>query len=294
MKTRAAFTMIELIFVIVVMGIIGKFGVEFLAQAYRSFIFSNVNNSLQSKSASAVEFIATRLQYRIKDSLIVRVNTGTGAIGVGSAVAGTPYTVLEWVSMDIDGYRGTTRPNWSGIADLDPGQALGLIESPATETNTTSALISTLSYGTKGINNAALYFIGSNSDVTTDYGWDANLTNQNAAMHPINSTATITQFAPSVGTFTGVDIYEYYKLAWTAYAIVYRDTDGDGNEDELRLYYDYQPWNGDTLANARQAVLMNDVATFQFTSIGSIIKIQVCANSDLVEDYSLCKEKTVF
>jgi len=42
MKTRAAFTMIELIFVIVVMGIIGKFGVEFLAQAYKSFIFSSV------------------------------------------------------------------------------------------------------------------------------------------------------------------------------------------------------------------------------------------------------------
>ena len=295
MKTRAAFTMIELIFVIVVMGIIGKFGVEFLAQAYRSFIFSSVNNSLQAKSASAVEFIATRLQYRIKDSLITRLNTGAGAVGIGSAVAGTAYTVLEWVSMDIDGYRGATTPNWSGIADLDPGQPLGLIVSPATETNTTNALISTLSYSAKGVNDAALYFIGSNSDVTTDYGWTGGaLTDQTGAMHPINSTGTITQFAPAVGTFTGVDIYEYYKLAWTAYAIVYSDTDGDGSEDELRLYYDYQPWNGDTLNNARQAVLMNDVATFQFTAIGNIIKIQVCANSDLVEDYSLCKEKTIF
>jgi len=294
MRNRAAFTMIELIFVIVIMGIIGKFGVEFLAQAYKSFIFSSVNNALQSKSASAVEFIATRLQYRIKDSLITRVNTGTGAVGIGSAVAGTPYTVLEWVSMDIDGYRGTTTPNWSGIADLDPGQPLGLIVSPGTDTTATNALISTLSYGTKGVNNAALYFIGSNSDVTTGYGWGgAALADQTGAMHPINSTATITQFTPSVGTLAGVDIYEYYKLAWTAYAVVNRDVDGDG-DDDLIFYYDYQPWNGDTLANAKQAVIMNDVSTFQFTAIGSIIKIQVCANSDLVEDYSLCKEKTVF
>ena len=292
MKTRAAFTMIELIFVIVVMGIIGKFGVEFLAQAYKSFIFSSINNALHSKSAMAVEFIATRLQYRIKDSLIARVGTGSGAVGVGSATGAT-YTVLEWVSMDIDGYRGTTTPNWSGIADLDPGQPLGLIESPATDTNTANGLISTLSYGAKGINNAALYFIGSNSDVTIDYGWDANLTNQNGAMHPINSTGTITQFAPAVGTFTGVDVYEYYKLAWTAYAIVNIDGDADG-DDDLMLYYDYQPWNGDTLADARQSMIMEDVSTFQFTAIGSIIKIQVCANSDLVEDYSLCKEKTVF
>ena len=292
MKTRSAFTMIELIFVIVIMGIIGKFGVEFLAQAYKSFIFSNVNNSLQSKSTSTVEFIATRLQHRIKDSLIARVNTLTGPVGIGSA-SGNTYTVLEWVSMDIDGYRGTATPNWSGIADLDPGQALGLIVSPGTETNTTDALINILSYTTKGVNDAALYFIGSNSDVATGYGWSGVLGDQTGAMHPINSTGAITQFTPVPGNFTGIDIYEYYKLAWTAYAVVNRDVDGDG-DDDLVFYYDYQPWNGDTLANARQAVLMNDVATFQFTAIGSIIKIQVCANSDLVEDYSLCKEKTVF
>jgi len=123
MRSHKAFTMIELIFVIVIMGIIGKFGVEFLAQTYKNFIFSSVNNSLQSKSAMAVEFIATRLQYRIKDSLIARVNTGTNAVGIGSAT-GSTYTVLEWVAMDIDGYRGSTTPNWSGIADLDAGEAL--------------------------------------------------------------------------------------------------------------------------------------------------------------------------
>ena len=295
MKTRSAFTMIELIFVIIVMGIIGKFGVEFLAQAYKSFIFSNVNNTLHSKSASAVEFISTRLQYRIKDSLITRLNTGSGVVGIGSATAGTAYTVLEWVSMDIDGYRGTTTPNWSGIADLDAGQPSGLIESPGTDTNTTSTLIDILSYGTKNIDDAALYFIGSNSDVATDYGWSGALGDQTGAMHPVNSVAgQITRFAPpTAGDYTGIDVYEYYKLAWTANAVVNRDVDGDG-DDDLVFYYDYQPWNGDTLANAKQAVIMNNVATFQFTAIGSIIKIQVCANSDLVEDYSLCKEKTVF
>lgn len=295
MRNRAAFTMIELIFVIVVMGIIGKFGVEFLAQAYKSFIFSSVNNALQAKSAMAVEFIATRLQYRIKDSVIARTGTVAVAEGIGSA-AGVTYTVLEWVSMDIDGYRGTTTPNWSGIADLDPGQAADVIESPGTSTNTASTLINTLSYGDKTVGDAALYFIGSNSDVTIDYGWDANITNQSAAMHPINSVVgQPTQFAPAtlVPSFAGIDIYEYYKLAWTAYAVVNRDFDGDG-DDDLVLYYDYQPWNGQSLANARQAMIMEDVNTFQFTAIGSIIKIQVCANSDLVEDYSLCKEKTVF
>ncbi len=302
MRTRSAFTMIELIFVIVIMGIIGKFGVEFLAQAYKSFIFSSVNNQLQSKSASAVEFIASRLQYRIKDSVIARVGTTGAPVGVGSA-EGATFTVLEWVSMDIDGYRGTDKANWSGIADLDPGQAVGTIVSPETNTTAVDDLIDILSYTNSGLDDAALYFIGSNSDINA-YGFNtagltpAALTNQAGVMHPIKedaTTAALNDFTSSIAgqTFTGIDVYEYYKLAWTAYAVVNRDFDGDG-DDDLVLYYDYQPWNGDTLAGARQALIMNDVNTFQFMAVGSIIKIQVCASSNLVEDYSLCKEKTIF
>jgi len=117
-------------------------------------------------------------------------------------------------------------------------------------------------------------------------------------MHPINSNTDFTQFAPALGTgtFEGVTLYEYYKLAWTAYAVVNRDADGDGDND-LVFYYDYQPWNGDTLADAKQSMIMEDVSTFQFTAIGSIIKIQVCAATDLIQSedkYSLCKEKTIF
>ncbi|MBN2782153.1 MAG: prepilin-type N-terminal cleavage/methylation domain-containing protein, partial [Campylobacterales bacterium] len=69
---RLAFTMIELIFVIVVMGIVGKFGVEFLAQAYNNYVYASINNSLQAKSEMAVESIASRLQNRIKNSIIAR------------------------------------------------------------------------------------------------------------------------------------------------------------------------------------------------------------------------------
>jgi len=39
---------------------------------------------------------------------------------------------------------------------------------------------------------------------------------------------------------------------------------------------------------------MENVDTFRFKAIGSIVKIQVCIKTDLVEDYSLCKEKTIY
>ena len=290
--------MIELIFVIVIMGILGKFGVEFLAQAYKSFIFTKINNELQQNSATAVEFIASRLQYRIKDSTIARTGVGALPVALGSA-SGNTYTVLEWVASDIEGFRGDSVPLWSGILDLNASTKT-LLNSPQTDTGLIDTLVQTLSYsGSSTIADVALYFIGSNSDVVTGYGWNTDLTEVNAqrgTMHPVTSVGgQPTQFTSSTGTdFTGIDLYEYYKLAWTANAIVY--TPGVNNKGTLTFWYDYQPWKGESYTAGKDAVIMENVSTFRFISIDSIVKIQVCVKSDLIteETYSLCKEKTIF
>ena len=305
MKKRSAFSMIELVFVIVIIGIIGKFGVEFLAQAYKSFIYSSVNNTLQSNSTSAVELIASRLENRIKDSVIARsVKTSTTPIPIASVTNGGSYTVLEWVGADDDGFRGRSvgstpyLPSWSGIIDIQEGDKDKLV-SPMTNTSDIDTLIKNLSNNTSTISDAALFFVGANSDIVKGYGWDgtiATVNSQQGSMHPITSiVGQPTQFQSSTGTdFSGVDIYEYYKLAWSAYAIVYEA--GTNAKGTLRLYYNYQPWLGEnfnTAADVKSAIIMENVSTFRFLSVGSIIKIQVCVKSDLVEDYSLCKEKTV-
>jgi len=311
---RFAFTMIELVFVIVIMGIIGKFGVEFLAQAYKNFIFSNVNNELQANSEMAVELIASRLQFRIKDSVIGRRSDDftkfEAPANITAPLIPEDYDILEWVGSDIDGFRGDSLPYWSGIIDLDPSKILGsnTLISPETNTTALNTLIDILSNGGSGIDNAALYFIGSDSNVKTGYGWDGNvsgITDQNATMHPINSVlGQPTQFTTGNGVnFAGVDVYEYYQLAWTAYAVGISDWNATGNETgNLMLYYDYQPWNGDTYLTkadgntTKSALLMENVSTFRYNAVGSIIKIQVCTKSLLIqnEEYSLCKEKTVF
>jgi Tfp pilus assembly protein PilE len=309
MKNRAAFTMLELIFVIAVMGIIGKFGVEFLAQAYNSFIFSSVNNELQANSESTVEFIAKRLEGRIKNSVIARTGKTSAFTAIADVNSSITYKVFEWVSSDEDGFRGTTTPSWSGIIDLNNSASSAIIlVSPRTETNTTNALINILSDGNSSINDAALYFIGADDNIN-GYGWDGNpIVNQFAVMHPIKAEANITKFHPRNGqtdatnSFAGVDVYEYYKLAWTANAIVMENYNinqyAGKHMGDLVMYYDYQPWNGEKFYDNGKAIkkvtIMKNVSTFEFMSIGSIIKIQVCAKSDLIEEYSLCKEKTVF
>jgi prepilin-type N-terminal cleavage/methylation domain-containing protein len=298
MKKRYAFTMVELIFVIVVIGILSKFGVEFLRQAYDNFIATKVNNELQAKSQFALEFIAKRLQYRIKDSIIARKDDNTFTALASAST--TDYTILEWVGTDIENLRGNTTPNWSGIIDIDASSA-NLLVSPDTNTTALNSMISILSNGTAGIDDAALYFIGSNNDVSTAYGWTypaATFTaQQGMAMHPIQRPAggAITQFESSIGVnFGGVDLYEYYQLAWSAYAVRLEDGDGDGNADDLVFYYNYRPWAGKKYSDVNGTLLMQDVDTFQFMAIGSVVKIQICTTNDLLEEYSLCKEKTVF
>jgi len=294
--------MIELIFVIVIMGVLAKFGVEFLAQAYNNFILSKTNNALQSKSASAIEIIASRLQYRIKDSIIAR-QPGVKFESLASSTLDDNATVLEWVASDIEGFRGDKWPLWSAIIDLNASKAT-LLKSPKTDTTVLGEQIQVLSHGSgTSINDAALYFVGSNSDID-GYGWGGAITDQNSAMHPIKAGG-IDEFIPVNGatkesnSFAGIDVYEFYQLAWTAYAVVHSE---DGN---LSLHYDYQPWNGDTYlvkadgSATKNNLIMQNVSTFRFKAIGSVVKIQVCVKSDIIDanedgGYSLCKEKTIF
>ncbi len=285
------------------MGIIGKFGVEFLAQAYKTFIFSSINNKLQSDSAYAVEYISKRLENRIKESVIARkikasASNAPDTVPINSA-AGASYNVLEWIAADVEGFRGRsdTQPNlptWSGIIDLyNPASSTTVLFSPRTDTGDIDTLIKALSYGDSNISDAALYSIGANINVMESFGWGNGALTQSGVMHPITSTAIINQFQSSNGKdFTNADISEYYKLSWTANAIEYKDN-GSGESGTLTFYWDYQPWNGDTLDDAKDAIIMENVSTFQFRAIGSTIKIQVCTKSILVEEYSLCKEKTI-
>jgi len=300
MKANKGFSMLELVFVILIMGIIGKFGTEFLAQAYKGFIFSKINNTLSAESASATEFISTRLENRIKDSIIARdLDDDSNFTALGNA-SGDDWEILEWVSADSEGFRGEyngtwNKPNWSAIADIDAGDSSKVI-SPESNTTAINELIDTLSNGSADINDSAIFFIGAPSDIETGYGWDGNITTikqQNGSMHPIESASDITELHRKTGT--GYEdfknIYEYYKLAWTANAVVLSP---DGN---LTYYYNYRPWSADGVSykDGNSALIMQHVNTFQFMSIGSVVKIQVCVDTNITKDkYSICKEKTIF
>jgi prepilin-type N-terminal cleavage/methylation domain-containing protein len=300
-KKRYAFTMLELIFVIVIMGILGKYGVEFLARAYDNFIFSKINNDLQARSEASVEFITKRLEHRIKASTRA-INTVTATWDYTSDTIGdNNATVLEWIASDDEDFRGGTAPLWSGVIDINTttSSATALV-SPESNFTYVDNNISVLSNGTSGLNDSVIYFVTSPvvPEVGDPQGFYANISasgSQNHTLHPIQLTTTPNTLAPLTGNFSGIAVYEYYKLSWTANAVVLEDYNTSTNLGNLYFYYNYQPWQGeDYNTNGTRVLLAKDISAFRFRSAGTLIKIQVCAKSDLTEEYALCKEKSVF
>lgn len=308
---RKAFTLIELVFVIVVMGILAKFGTNILVTTYSSYTASSINNKLLSDVELTLNQISNRLQYRIKSSMISSLGTAASVNSLQSANAND--TVVEWIGYDIDGWLGSaasTAPNWSGFIDVDDAGAtggLGYLESPGTNTNTVSNTIQALNANGSAtdISNAAIFFTGENADVTTDYGWysvAALNTQNNVAAHRITGInvggSTQQLIDDTAATFAGTDVYENYKLSWTAYALAFENPDAD-NVGDLFLYYDYQPWDGEIYTDGTKVLLLRGIDTFRFRAFGESLQVQICANDrDSLGagdgGYSVCEETSIF
>ena len=310
-KKRSAFTLLEMVFVIIIMGFLAKFGVEFLAQAYRSYIYTHENSKLSNSSSMAVELIATRLQYRIKDSVIIRnADNFSDFKTLEGETETSGYNVLEWIGYDRIGFMGNTTNNtlaWSGILDKEYSHQIPTppdLYSPKTNTTAINNFIQNLSENALDINDSAIYIMSSESDVKSDYGWDGSAINdQNHTIHPIKSDTNISKFvSANSDDFKMLNMNlddARYKLIWSAYAIVY--TPGSNYDGNLTLYYNYQPWNGEKYSDGNSSILMEHVSAFRKRQSFNVIKIQVCTKSDLVKNsdtdekqYSVCKERTVY
>ena len=235
---RKAFTMMELIFVIVIIGIIAKFGVEMLVKAYDNYVFSTVQNRLEQSTGFALQEIANRLSYRIKPSVIVRDKANNNFTSNYTSLADASpnlgsNAILEWIGYDDAGFRGSyngswSAPDWSGFIDVNnPSHTSSILISPETNTTAENSVIEALSGGSADINTSAIYFIGSNTNIH-GFGWGGAITNQQQVMHPIESNATNVDILqskfPSPNDFNGTSVYEFYQLAWSAYALVYSGT----------------------------------------------------------------------
>lgn len=310
---KKAFTMLELVMVMVVLGIVASIGADIITSMYTNYLRSRTINALESKTEIVLEQIAKRLQYRIKDSVIVR-KSNNGTLLALPAYDGSDieYNILEWIGYSNESFLGTPRPGWSGFIDLDSNETDSNNSNKSifksSESNLTDAAntISALSYGTVDLNTsreAALIFKGRSYN-HTDFGWTTNANTDGTATLKVKR-ASDDVFEISNDAVPN-EIYEQYYLAHTAYAIVPTGvtTQNDFTDFNLILHYNYQPWLNDPSrndyndANTSKSILAQNVSLFRFRQDETIMRLKLCLhdnNQTGTGDYIVvCKEKVIY
>ena len=128
---KKAFTIIELIFTIVILSIVAYVSTGLIAKTYVASRYTTSLNKINLKIEIALTEIANRLEYAINNTVVKRKGNLYEAI----ALAPSDYEVLEWIGYDIDSFDAnednTTnkyKPSWSGFCDLNNHQVQVLLK----------------------------------------------------------------------------------------------------------------------------------------------------------------------
>lgn len=260
--------MLELVFVIVILGIVASIGAEMIANVYEAYIVQRAEHRATIKTELAATQIANRLASAIPGT-VVRRNALSGGVIEGindfMSLDGDEYTVLQWVGSDMDSFSATATPGWSGFCDINTSTQTS-ISTPGSSLTLTNTIIWQLSGSTKTIADAAIYF----PDDTNAYGIQTG----SAEMLTLDSNI--------------LHIVEHYKLAWTSYALVVDNGD-------LYLYYNFLPERG-TAVTGSSSLLMKNISTFKFRGDGRTIRFKICKEEPIGDGFNItaCKEKAVF
>ena len=287
---RAAFTLIEIIFVLVVLGIIAAIGSEVLVKIYENYFLTRSTTGASYKLDVAALQISRLLSHRVRGSEVVRDGGDNLAT---MAAAGTQYIQMEWVAKAYEARRGMwdsrknyLQPGWSGLADLLRSTKSTLV-TPGSKLSIANEIIKNVySIDMTADNSCAVVFYNTYQNSPLEaFGWDGSI--PNAAYSVTMSSDTTFSFSDT----NPKTISDIYDLACTAYAIRWHNGD-------LILFYDYQPWRGETYHNARSEIIIEDVTAFMVRKrdIDGAIQFRICVreNSPDNTEIELCTRKVVF
>ncbi|WP_149711856.1 prepilin-type N-terminal cleavage/methylation domain-containing protein [Campylobacter concisus] len=307
---KRAFTLLELVVVIVVLGIIAMMSFNAIMNIYSNYFQTKTVNELETQTEIALEQISKRLEHRIKPSVIARKTDGAFlALNDSGVNLNAEYEILEFIPYAYEIFNdvpsGNKAGRYSGYADLAKSSpATGLI-SPGSnfstevvetikdltcreDTNVTCVDFKDKDGGVVAIFSDVYY------NVQDSFGYKG-ISNLDIAKVGVKSTDGDTL---EISGFDGKQISEQYHLAYTANAIVPEQSadpkDTANGVFDLNLYYDYRPWMGEKYKqNGEKATLAKNVTRFVFTEKNGVIVLKLCMRAKNSE-ITICKSKAVY
>ena len=291
---KKAFTLIEIVMVIVVLGVVAMIGTDIISHMYEGYIKSKVVNKLQARSEQVLDLIAKRLAYRVRDSVVASIN-GTNYLKLSNPNITEDYNVLEWIGYDNEGMIGEWDGNrfsgWSGFIDLDNNYTNKTqFKTSGSRLDFAAADIKALSGGSVDLTSskpAAIIFKCSHNASVASYGYLGSTHSDVFKVYKKTMNNILYFSSPH----SKVNYCEHYYLVWSAYAIVPEGT--NNNDFNLTLKYDYRPWDGDKYTNGKSQILADHVSTFRFIQVGETIRVKLCLR-DPQTSYGFCKERAIW
>lgn len=309
---KRAFTLLELVVVIVVLGIIAMMSFNAIMNIYSNYFQTRTVNELETQTEIALEQISKRLEHRIKPSVIARKTDGAFlALNDSGVNLDAKYEILEFIPYAYEIFNdvpsGSNKAGrYSGYVDLAKSSpATGLI-SPGSnfstevvetikdltcreDTNATCVDFTKKDGGVVAIFSDVYY------NVQDSFGYKGDITKLDIAKVGVKSTDGDTL---EISGFANKQISEQYHLAYTANAIVPEQSDDPKDAAngvfDLNLYYDYRPWMGEKYKpNGEKATLAKNVTRFVFTEKNGVIVLKLCMRAKNSE-ITICKSKAVY
>jgi len=291
--------MLELIFVIIILGIVSSIGSELIANVYSNYIVQRGAHKSSSKTAIAATQIANRLSYSIPNTVIAVNHYPTLSTNKESleSLVDSDATILQWTGYDHDSFNVG---GWNGFADINDtlSTTSTTISTPGSNLALASSIITNLG---NSISNTAIFFPRTYN--TNNIGYGELKIGDSTDITGLTKISSVSGTTISVADLTGKTIREHYKIASSAYAIVPLKKDGTtictvtDFPCDLVLRYNFQPWQGENYDddNASSKLLIRNISAFRFTGSGNTIRFKICQEENIGGDYNIttCKEKAV-
>ena len=307
---KRAFTLLELIIVIVILGIIAMMSFNAIMNIYSNYFQTRTVNELETQTEIALEQISKRLEHRIKPSVIARKPSG-GFLPLNDSRVNlnSGYEILEFIPYAYEIFNdvpsGNKAGRYSGYADLAKSSpATGLISPGSNFSTEVVETIKDLTCKDDTRNATCVDFTNKDGgvvaifsdvyyDVQNSFGYKDNL-NLDIAKVGVKSIDGDTL---EISGFANKQISEQYHLAYTANAIVPKQStdpkDTANGVFDLNLYYDYRPWMGQGYKNGEKATLAKNVTRFVFIEKNGVIVLKLCMRAKNSE-ITICKSKAVY
>ena len=322
---KKAFTLLELVVVIVVLGIIAIMSFNAIINIYSNYFQTRTVNELETQTEITLEQISKRLEHRIKPSVIARKTDGEFlALNDNRVNLDANYEILEFIpyayeifndviSLDAndnvieqDGKEG----RYSGYADLAKSSpATGLISPGSNFTTGVVETIKDLTCKDDTRNSKCVDFENKDGgvvaifsdvyyDVQNSFGYKGISNLDIAKVGVKGGQSGLNGDTLEISGFANKQISEQYHLAYTANAIVPEQSadpkDAANGVFDLNLYYDYRPWMGEKYKpNGEKATLAKNVTRFVFTEKNGVIVLKLCMRAKNSE-ITICKSKAVY